>query len=129
MPCSISGEVVRGNRIGRQLGFPTANLRLEEAGAVVEDGVYAVCARVDGVWRNGVANAGSRPTITDDPERFLEINLFDFEGDLYGRVLEVELIAFLRPERRFDSPEVLRRQIEQDKREAGQRLENWRNAK
>jgi riboflavin kinase/FMN adenylyltransferase len=119
-PCSLSGEVVRGNRIGRQLGFPTANLALTDDG--VTDGVYAVRAVADGTRYDGVANVGSRPTVTDRAERFLEVYLFGFDGDLYGKTIEVELVAFLRPEQKFTSVEALRRQIEADKRQAEQLL-------
>ena len=117
LPYTISGEVIRGNRVGRQLGFPTANLRMG-ADDILTDGVYAVRAKVEGVWRNGVANAGTRPTVTDAPERFLEVYLFDFDRDIYGKTMEAELVAFLRPEWKFDSLEALRRQIGQDKMDA-----------
>ena len=114
---NIMGEVVRGNRIGRQLGFPTANLPLEKDHPAA-DGVYAVRVLVDGVWKSGVANIGTRPTVTDNPERFLEVYLFDFDEDIYGKTIEVELVSFLRPEQKFDSVEALRRQIAQDKMNA-----------
>lgn len=117
LPHHISGEVVRGNRIGRQLGFPTANIRLGASDGV-ENGVYAVRAVVDGVLRNGVASVGCRPTVTDDPERFLEVYLFDFSGDIYGVTMEVELVAYIRAERKFASVEALRQQIEEDKKTA-----------
>jgi riboflavin kinase/FMN adenylyltransferase len=114
---NISGEVIRGNRIGRQLGFPTANLCLE-AGDPVPDGVYAARARVCGGWYNGMANVGMRPTVTDDPQRLLEVSLFDFDGDIYGETIRVELVAFLRPGRKFDTVEALRRQIARDRVDA-----------
>ena len=117
LPYSISGEVVRGNRIGRKLGFPTANIRLEDD-HTADDGVYAVRARVDGICRNGVASVGNRPTVTDDPERYLEVYLFDFNEDIYGKNIEVDLITYLRPEQKFESIEALRQQIERDKKEA-----------
>ena len=113
---TLSGEVIVGKRLGRQLGFPTANLALSDE--AVADGVYAVRATVNGKSLNGVANAGTRPTVTDSPKRFLEVYLFDFEGDIYGQTIEVELIAFLRPEQKFESVEALRVQIEKDKSEA-----------
>lgn len=114
LPTKISGEVVRGNRIGRKLGFPTANLRLGMNDGTT-DGVYAVHAWVDGLRLNGVASVGSRPTVTDNPERYLEVYLFDFDTDIYGKTIDVELVAFLRPEQKFDSVEALREQIGQDK--------------
>ncbi|MDL2230320.1 riboflavin kinase [Alistipes sp. OttesenSCG-928-L06] len=117
LPHHISGEVVRGNRIGRQLGFPTANIRLGASDEVV-NGVYAVRAVVDGALRNGVASVGCRPTVTDNPERFLEVYLFDFSGDIYGVTMKVELVAYIRAERKFASVEALRQQIEEDKKTA-----------
>ena len=116
LPFTLSGEVVRGSRLGRGLGFPTANIALCDDGP--QSGVYAVRAAVGGTVYRGVANAGTRPTVTDAPDRFLEVCLFDFEGELYGKTMEVELVAFLRPEQKFTSTDALRRQIERDKTEA-----------
>lgn len=121
VPYIISGTVVRGNRIGRQLGFPTANVLLA-GNEAIQDGVYAARATIEGVTKNGVANVGTRPTVTDKTERFLEVFLFDFDQDIYGKQIDVELIAFLRPEQKFESVEELRRQIEQDKKEAEKNL-------
>lgn len=121
-PFAIEGEVVAGDRRGRTLGFPTANIPLGDY-LRPAFGVYAVRARVDGegVWRPGVANLGRRPTVDGTDER-LETHLFDFEGDLYGRTLEVALEAFLRGERRFDGLEALRAQIAADSARARARL-------
>ena len=126
LPCKISGEVVRGNRIGRKLGFPTANLRLGLNDST-PDGVYAVNAWVDGLQLDGVASIGSRPTVTDNPERFLEVYLFDFDQDIYGKTIDIELVTFLRAEQKFDSVEALRLQIEQDKTDAELFLKNHRS--
>ncbi|HYE00411.1 MAG TPA: bifunctional riboflavin kinase/FAD synthetase [Alphaproteobacteria bacterium] len=112
-PFAISGFVRRGDQRGRTIGFPTANLTL---GPYLRPGygVYAVRARLaDGRSAGGVANLGIRPTVGGLRELF-EIHLFDFEGDLYGRRLEVELLHFIRPERKFDSFDALRAQIAQD---------------
>ena len=116
----IEGRVMRGQARGRTLGFPTANIplgnHLRPAG-----GVYAVRAAIDGesaakggpLWRDGVANIGRRPTFGGDTE-VLEVFLFDFAGDLYGRRLRVRLIEHLRQERTFDGIESLRAQIAED---------------
>lgn len=109
----ISGKVLPGRRLGRTLGFPTANISLKNSG--IPGGVYAVRTAVDGKTFGGVANAGTRPTVSDEAERFLEVHLFDFVGDLYGKTIEVELVARLRDERKFASVEALREQIEKDK--------------
>ncbi len=113
-PFAIEGEVIHGDRRGRTLGFPTANIALGDY-LRPAFGVYAVRARIDGetVWRPGVANLGRRPTVDGADER-LEAHLFDFHGDLYGRTLEVALDAFIRGERRFDGLEALTAQIAAD---------------
>ena len=112
----IEGRVEHGDARGRQLGFPTANIGLGEY-LRPAFGVYAVQAGVDHgaetEWHPGVANLGRRPTVAGSVER-LEVHLFDFAGDLYGRHLRVRLIEFLRPEKKFDGLEALRAQIARD---------------
>ena len=112
-PYELSGTVIEGMKLGRGLGFPTANLRLGER-QTPRDGVWSV--KVDGE-RKGVANLGTRPTV-DGGERLLEVHLFDFSGDLYGKELRVRFEKFLRPERKFSSVEELREQILRDAEEA-----------
>jgi riboflavin kinase/FMN adenylyltransferase len=113
---SVDGVVLEGRRLGRTLGFPTANLSL---GELVEPrrGVYAVRTRVDASAYDGVANFGRRPTLGEEPP-LLEAFLFDFEGDLYGRRLEVEFLDFIRAETKFESVDALKAQIETDCAEA-----------
>ena len=95
-PYAISGRVVYGRQLGRQLGVPTANIRLQRYRAALE-GVYAVT--VDGLDKpyNGIANIGVRPTV-DGKEPLLEVHLFDFEGDIYGKLLNVTFVRKLRDE-------------------------------
>jgi len=112
---SIEGEVLAGDKRGRLLGFPTANLDLDDY-LRPAFGVYAV--RVvpiggDGGRWSGVANLGIRPTIGGAKAQ-LEAHLFDFSGDLYGRMLVVELLSFIRPERKFENLDALKAQIAQD---------------
>ena len=117
-PWAIEGEVKRGFARGRGLGFATANVAL---GAYQRPklGVYAIRADIgDGVWRDGVASVGVNPTFEALPEPLLEAHLFDFDADLYGRVIEVQLLAFLREEAKFDSAEAMTRQIEADAAQA-----------
>jgi riboflavin kinase/FMN adenylyltransferase len=117
-PWAIRGEVAHGDKRGRTVGFPTANIPL---GRHLEParGVYAVRARLpDGRLVPGVANLGRRPTLGGDPVSRLEAHLFDFEGDLYGAELEVALIAFLREERKFPDFPALVAQIAADAAEA-----------
>jgi riboflavin kinase/FMN adenylyltransferase len=113
-PLCLSGRVIRGDQRGRELGFPTANIRLNHKMAY--SGVFAVQARVNDHLLKGVANIGSRPTVDNSQgkARFLEIYFFDFRGDLYGQRLHVELLQKIREEVRFDSLEALKAQIAQD---------------
>ena len=112
-PFAIEGRVAHGDRRGRTIGFPTANIRL---GPLLRPrlGVYAVRMHVGGAVHGGVANLGLRPTFGGDSEARLEAHLLDFSGDLYGQRACVELLAFLRPERRFDGLESLKAQIAAD---------------
>jgi len=116
----ILGPVVEGDKRGRTIGFPTANIKLE-ADVKPKFGVYVVRARVvddkiDGKMgpiMSGVANLGLRPTFARD-DAVLEVNLFDFDGELYGKTLLIDVISFLRPEQKFDGLEALKKQISQD---------------
>jgi riboflavin kinase / FMN adenylyltransferase len=112
-PYELSGIVTEGRKLGREIGFPTANLRLGER-QLPADGVWAVT--VNGTLK-GVANLGMRPTL-DGTERLLEVHLFDFSGDLYGKELRVSFVKHLRPERKFASVEELREQIAKDASDA-----------
>jgi len=112
-PYSMSGRVVRGERLGRKLGFATANLRLERRRAPL-DGIFAARVRgVDGAARAAVASLGTRPTV-NGVEPLLEVHVFDFDGDLYGREIEVEFVARLRAELRFATLEALVEQMHAD---------------
>ena len=118
-PWEIEGPVEEGDKRGRTIGFPTANVALGEH-LRPRFGVYAVRTLVDGTWRNGVANLGRRPTIGKLQENF-EVHLFDFSGDLYGQVLRVALVDFIRPEMKFSGLDQLKAQIAADG-EAARRL-------
>jgi riboflavin kinase/FMN adenylyltransferase len=112
-PYSICGRVVQGQRLGRTLGFPTANIALRRRTSPLQ-GVFAVTVQGAGLAdAPGVANIGRRPTVGGDRLQ-LEVNLLAFQGDLYGRYLEVRFHQRIRPERRFDSLDALRAQIERD---------------
>lgn len=116
-PFAIEGVVRRGQQLGRQLGFPTANVEVEDY-VVPKLGVYATRTRLpDGREVPGVANLGNNPT-TGEVETRLETWLFDFDEDLYGQVIETDLIAFLRPELKFDSIELMVEQIRRDEQQA-----------
>ena len=112
-PFTVRGAVEHGAKLGRTLGFPTANMRLNDYVRPAY-GVYAVMVRVPGGKRiKGVANLGIRPMI-EPPVELLETWLLDWEGDLYGKTLEVELIAYLRPEMKLPGLEALKTQIAAD---------------
>jgi riboflavin kinase/FMN adenylyltransferase len=111
----VSGIVEPGDQRGRLLGFPTANLPLTVDDLLVADGVYAGWAHVDDICVATAVSVGRRPTFyADRGMSLLEAHLLDFEGDLYGREMTVELVARLRGQVRFDGPEALRRQLEID---------------
>ena len=133
-PFSIAGRVVHGRRIGRTLGYPTANIRPENE-VHPPHGVYAVLARLPQGLCEGVLNIGLRPTFGDRQGRpSIELHLLDFSGDLYGRDVEVFFIALLRAEQRFASPQALAEQIARDASEARRALadaeekNSWKNA-
>jgi len=116
-PYRMVGRVSRGRQLGRQLGFPTANMRLHRRVSPVS-GIFAV--RVHGVAGqalDAVASIGTRPTVAG-VEPLLEVHVFDFDGNLYGRQIAVDFVARLRDEVRFDDLEALRRQMELDAAEA-----------
>ncbi len=120
---SVVGKVIRGDGLGRQLGFPTANLDPGEA-QLPQDGVWAVRADIgDGILRPAVANLGFRPTIGSATHRF-ETHLIDFQGDLYDREIEVGFLARLRGEQRFESAGALARQVGKDIAAAAEILGN-----
>lgn len=112
-PFAIEGEVIHGDKRGRELGWPTANIDMERYLRPAY-GIYAVRARLpDGREHDGVANIGIRPMF-DPPKELLEVNLFDFDGDLYGQSLDVALIHYLRPEAAFAGLDALAAQIADD---------------
>ncbi len=112
----VEGVVEAGNKVGRTLGFPTANMTL---GQLIEPrrGVYAVRAEIDGKTYDGVANFGRRPTV-GAPAPLLEVHLFDFARDIYGRTITVDFIRFMRDEMKFSGLDALKAQIALDCAEA-----------
>ncbi len=113
---SVRGRVISGRRLGRTLGVPTANIALEATNRLAH-GIYAVVARVDGRAFPAVASFGTRPTVDDGPP-LLEVHILDFDGDLYGREIEVEFIERIRDELKFDSISSLAAEMERDKQRA-----------
>lgn len=113
----FSGIVIHGDKLGRKLGYPTANLHLQDEEKIIPgDGIYAVYARVEGSEKKykGMMSIGFRPTV-DGKKRVVEVNIFDFDKEIYGQQLTVFVKKFLREEKKFDSLEALVKQIDQDK--------------
>lgn len=115
-PWFVSGEVIHGEKRGRDLGYPTANIRLDR-NCGLRHGIYAVRAGLGGRRIDGVASFGRRPTF-DNGAPLLEVFLFDFKGDLYGETLDVAFIAFIRDEERFDDIDALVRRMDDDSAQA-----------
>ena len=115
-PLSMTGRVVHGQKLGRKLGFPTANIHLKIARPAMS-GVFAVTLRKQGVDYNGVANIGVRPTVKGKTP-ILEVHLFNFNGDLYDDYVEVRFCRFIRAERKMSGLDELEKQIQHDKEEA-----------
>lgn len=119
----LCGVVVAGNRLGRTIGFPTANMQLyEPLKQIPANGVYAVWVDVLGRRHKGVCNIGTRPTVGLGGGRTIETHILDFDEDIYGLDLRIEFCARLRDERRFDSMEALGRQLAQDRQKAAEML-------
>lgn len=108
----VEAEVVSGNKLGRKLGFPTANMDISNR-TDITNGVYRSLITIDGVEYNAMSNVGIRPSVVSTG-RWLETHIFDFNGDLYGKVLTVCLVEKIREERKFSSVAELRAQLEHD---------------
>jgi riboflavin kinase/FMN adenylyltransferase len=117
-PYSMNGRVIKGDKLGRMLGFPTANLQLDaEDKLVPAHGIYAVTALLEHQLLKGMLYIGNRPTV-DGSKTNIEVNLFDFDRDIYGENLKVNVITNLRNDARFDDLETLKKQLHADKAEA-----------
>lgn len=115
---TILGTVIAGEKLGRKLGFPTANLSAHSE-QFPPNGVYVIEARRSGTLHRGVANLGYRPTVSGEtPERLLELHLFDLDRDIYGEEVEVRFLRYLRAEQKFENLEALKGQIARDVEQA-----------
>ena len=123
---SVTAEVVVGNIIGRTLGFPTANLELPHEYMLLNGGVYACMVDYDGHTYKAMANIGHRPTIGDRSKDnpIIEVNLFDFDGDLYGKHIRVHFLDRIRDEEKFGSLDELKTQLEKDREKTIKLLED-----
>ncbi len=116
-PYGVEGVIVRGDRRGHTIGFPTANLHPQNR-VIPKYGVYATAVLIDGVWRRSITNIGVRPTFGVDTEPSIESYIFDFDGELYGDVLRVRFLHRIRDERKFNGINELKAQIERDTKRA-----------
>ena len=116
-PYGVEGVIIRGNRRGHTIGFPTANLHPHNR-VIPKFGVYATATLIDGKWRRSITNIGVRPTFENEAEPSIESYVFDFDGDLYGDVLRVRFLHRIRDERKFSGIDELKAQIEKDTKRA-----------
>lgn len=118
-PYQLTGTVVHGNKLGRTIGFPTANLEIDQDTKMLpEIGVYAVRATHNGRIFDGVMNVGKKPTVLDTDKIFVEVFIFDFSEDIYGDLLHVRVYHRLRGEQRFTSVDALKEQLKKDEENA-----------
>lgn len=112
----LEGTIVDGYKVGRKIGFPTANLRIDFPHKLIPSvGVYAVCVSVNGQDYKGMLNIGHRPTLNNGNDLSIEVHILDFQGDIYNQKMRIEFIEFLRPEMKFNSVDELILQIQKDK--------------
>lgn len=122
----ISGKVIHGQKIGKELGFPTANLKvLEKYKQLPPDGIYAVFVRVDQEKHQGMLYIGKRPTLKNTADTSIEVNIFDFKEDIYGKDIQLEIVMYIRDDRSFDDLETLRLQLINDKESSLYILEKY----
>jgi riboflavin kinase/FMN adenylyltransferase len=124
-PYSFSGIVMQGKQLGRTIGFPTANITMNDSSKLIPaDGVYAVMVNIEGGVFKGMMNIGFRPTV-NGKDRVIEVNIFDFKKDIYGMELRIDLIAYLRKEEKYSSIDILKEQLYKDKEASLQILSKY----
>lgn len=111
---TFSGEVVKGKQLGRTIGFPTANIQIKESYKLIpKNGVYIVKSNYDGNTIFGMMNIGNRPTVNGENQT-IEVNFFDFDTDIYNKIISIEILDFIRDEQKFDSLDSLKSQLNKD---------------
>lgn len=114
-PFMLTGKVVKGKQLGKSLGYPTANLQIEEDYKILPNkGVYVVKAEIDEKWYFGMMNIGNNPTIAEGNHKSVETYFFDFDGNLYNQTLQIQMLKRIRDEKKFDSVEALKSAMERD---------------
>ena len=116
-PYSMRGIVVHGHHVGTGLGFPTANIQVSPFKLIPENGVYLVSAEAEGSTHFGMLNIGYRPTLANGTERSIEVHIFDFSGDIYGKTITISILHHLRKEKEFANIEALKEQLKKDEEE------------
>ena len=120
--CSVEGIVTEGNRIGRTIGFPTANLKIEPNAPLPANGVYAAMTRLEGDWYKSMVNIGTRPTLNQN-NLAIEVFIIGFDREIYGKTLSVHFLKWLRNEVRFASLEHLKQQLIKDQQQSIEEIE------
>lgn len=125
-PYQFNGIIVKGNQLGRTIGFPTANVQISDVNKIIlANGVYAVELELNGEFLRGVMNIGTKPTVQDSLQIHLEVFIFDFSSDIYGENLHVFVRDFIRSEKRFSSLDELKLQLKKDEETARNILSNY----
>jgi len=113
---TINGSITKGKKIGRTIGFPTANIKIEESYKIIpQDGAYVIKATIDGIVYDGMLNIGKRPTVDDSQQKTIEAYLFELDHDVYDKKIKVSFIKKLRDEKKYNSIEELKQQLTKDK--------------
>lgn len=122
----VTGKVIHGQKIGKEIGFPTANLKISEKfKQLPPDGIYAVFVHVEENGYQGMLYIGKRPTLKNTDERSIEVNIFDFKEDIYGKEVQLEIVMYIRDDRSFEDLEALRQQLINDKESSLYILEKY----
>lgn len=117
-PFSFKATVIHGEKLGRKIGFPTANLKLNDSDILLpKPAIYAVLVKVNSEAYKGMMSIGYRPTVTDENRLTLEVNILDFSEDIYGQTIEVDFIAYIRDEEKYDNLDLLIQQLKKDEME------------
>ena len=114
LPTILTGKIVHGKGLGRTVGMPTANLEFVNIDLLPEEGVYATRIFVNGQWFHSVTNIGRRPTIDSEESITVETYILDFDEDIYGETVQLEICKFLRPVHRFENLEEVHEQVKKD---------------
>lgn len=124
-PYRLNGTVVHGDKRGKEIGFPTANIKPDHTKKIIpKDGVYAVKVRINEGWYDGMMNIGTRPTF-DGKIQTLEVNLFNFDDEVYGKQVQVRFFSRIRDEKKFSGKDELTEQLKKDKQQAKRLLEGY----